>query len=268
MRKLPWFYLSVLMGVLLGGLILSQHHLAQLSISENYAHQTQQSPREDTLDYHLLMADMAWQRQMWSEAATHYGVLAQNTQRADFALLATSAALEGQLLPLAQQNAQLWAAIEPLNSKAQALTAALCIASFEEELAFTYLSHLMEYTPDEALPHLMTINQSLYDEQEQQLYFSLLQRLAMMYEHQASVWFALARQAQALHNFALALKATEHTLALQPDWISAIALKVQILYQTGEKLAAKNYLAKVTQILPEEQDLQFIYTQISNELAE
>lgn len=214
------------------------------------------------------MADMAWQRQMWPEAATHYAVLAQNTQRADFALLATSAALEAQLLPAARQNAQLWAAIEPMNAKAQALTAALCIAQYEEELAFTYLTHLMDYIPEEALPHLLTINESLYDEKEQYMFYTLLQRLASLYEHQPSVWFVLARQAQTLQNYVLALAATEQTLALQPDWVSAIALKVQILYQTDEKLAAKNYLADITQRLPQEKDLQFIYTQIASEIGE
>ncbi len=181
MRKLPWFYLTVLMGVLLGGLFLSQHHHAQKTLV--LVQEGQQTPREDSLDYHLLMADMAWQRQMWPQAATHYAVLAQSTQRADFALLATSAALEAQHLPVARQNAQLWATLEPQNAKAQALTAALCIAEYQEELAFTYLTHLVEYTPDEALPHLMTINESLYDPKEQHIYFSLLQRLTQVYDH-------------------------------------------------------------------------------------
>lgn len=264
MRKLPWFYLSVLMGVLLGGLMLTHYHSnKQPIVLENYA---QQPPREDSLDYHLLMGDLAWQRELWPAAATHYAALAQTTRRADFALLATSAALEAQLLPLARQNAQLWATIEPQNARAQALSAALCITDYDEESAFSYLTALMNHMPDEALPHLMMINATLHDPKEQHVFFSLLQRLTTLYEHQPSIWFVLARQAQSLQYHALALKATDQTLALQPDWISAIALRVQLLYQMGEKIAARDYLAVVTKRLPEEVDLQFIHTQIANEI--
>lgn len=266
MRNLPWLYISALMGVFLGGLLLTFYGPNQHLALENYAQQ-EAPAREDSLDFHLIMADLAWQRQLWSQAAVHYAALAHNTQNADFALLATSAALEAQLLPLARQNAQLWATIEPLNSKAQALTAALYIAEYNEESAFVYLNHLMDFTPDEALPHLLTISNSLHDMKEQNMYFSLLQRLSSVYQQQPSIWFALARQAQSLEYNSLALQATDQVLALQPDWVSAIALKVQLLYQTGQKTKARDYLAVVTQRLPYETDLQFIYTQINDELA-
>ncbi len=268
MRKLNWLYIGAFVGILSGGLILTQPHLQQKPAAlESYALQIPREPiKEDTLEYHLMMADLAWQRQLWTQAATHYAVLAQNTARADFALLATSAALEAQLLPVARKNAQLWAEIEPMNSRAQALTATLCFAEYNEELAYTYLTQLMEYTPDEALPHLMMINETLQDPKEQHLFFSVLQRLSTQYQHQPGIWFALARQAQTLKYYALALSATDHSLALQPDWVSAIALRVQILYQMGEKVAARDYLADVTKKLPEENDLKFIYEQIKDEL--
>lgn len=266
MRNLPWLHISALMGVFLGGLILTFYGPNKPIIQENYAIE-EMAPREDSMDYHLIMADLAWQRQLWSQAAVHYAALAQNTQEAEFALLATSAALEAQLLPLARQNAQLWATIEPNNSKAQALTAALYLAEYNEESAFTYLSHLMDFTPDEALPHLLTISTSLHDVKEQNMFFSLLQRLSSVYEHQPSIWFVLARQAQSLEYNSLALQATEQALALQPNWVSAIALKVQLLYQTGQKIKARDYLAVVTKRMPHETDLQFIYTQIDNEIT-
>ena len=222
--------------------------------------------REDNAEYHLLAGNLAWQRELWPQAASHYLLLAQELQRADFALLATSAALEAGLVPIARQGAQLWATIEPTNSKAQALTAALCIAEYNEELAYTYLSQLVEFAPGEALPNLLMINGSLQDPKEQQLFISLLQRLTSVYGYQSSIWFVLARQAQIMKQYALALAATDHSLALQPDWISAIALRVQILYQMGEKILARDYLAEVVQKIPDQTDLQFIYQQISNEI--
>lgn len=267
MRKLPWVYLSATMGVLFGGLVLTHHHQASPSmVLENYAAHPTDSPRQDSLEYHLMMGDLAWQRQLWEQAATHYATVAKATYRADFALLATSAALEADLLPLATQNAQLWAHIEPLNARAQALTAALCITQYDETQALSYLHHLMEYTSEEALPHLMTITATLQEPQEQQLFFSLLQELSLHYEHEPSIWFVLARQAQTLEYYAFALEATDHTLALKPDWVSAIALRVQLLYQSGEKILARDYLATVLEYLPDEVDLQFIHQQIDTEI--
>jgi predicted Zn-dependent protease len=231
---------------------------------ENGAHQA--PPRVDSLDYHLMMADLAWQRQLWSEAAIYYAVVAQKTQKAEFALLATSAALEAQMLPLARQNAELWAGIEPNNAKAQALTAALYIAEYNEESAYMYLTYLIDNMPYEALPHLLMIHESLEDPKEQNIFFSLLQRLTTTHENHASIWFVLARQSQSLQYEALALQATNQALLLEPDWVSAIALKVQLLYQAGEKIAARDYLAIVTKRLPHEADLHYIYTQINDEV--
>ncbi|MGA2654769.1 MAG: hypothetical protein ABSF18_02175 [Gammaproteobacteria bacterium] len=269
MHKLPWTYINALIGVMLGGLILTYYAPSQKSlVLESYEFPSQTQPlKSDTLDYHLLMADLAWQRQLWSQAAIHYAALAQKTQRADFALLATSASLEAQILPLARQNAELWANLEPKNAKAQALTAALYIAEFNEESAYIFLNHLMDTTPEEALPHLLMIHESLQDPKEQSIYFSVLQRVTTTHKQDPGIWFVLARQAQSLEYNALALQATEQALLLHPNWISAIALKVQLLYQAGKKIAARDYLAVVTKRLPNETDLQFIYAQIKNEIA-
>jgi predicted Zn-dependent protease len=266
MRTLPWLNISVMIAMLLGGLILTYYGPAQKTlVMDNQSHQA--LPKADSLDYHLIMADLAWQRQLWSQAAVHYAVVAQKTQKAEFALMATSAALEAQILPLARQNAELWANIEPTNAKAQALTAALYIAEYNEESAYIYLNQLVDTMPHEALPHLLMIHESLEDPKEQNIFFSLLQRITTIHENQPSIWFVLARQAQSLQYEALALQATNQALLLQPDWVSAIALKVQLLYQAGEKIAARDYLATVTKRLPEEADLQFIYTQINKEIS-
>lgn len=253
------------MVLLLGFLILAYGPAQKTLVMDNQNHQA--LPKADSLDYHLMMADLAWQRQLWSQASVHYAVVAQKTQKAEFALLATSAALEAQILPLARQNAELWANIEPTNAKAQALTAALYIAEYNEESAYIYLNQLVDTMPDEALPHLLMIHESLEDPKEQNIFFSLLQRITTIHENQPGIWFVLARQAQSLQYEALALQATNQALLLQSDWVSAIALKVQLLYQAGEKIAARDYLEKVTKRLPEEADLQYIYTQIKNEIA-
>lgn len=219
-----------------------------------------------SLDYHLLAADIAWQRHLWDEASTHYLVLAKATKRTDFALLATSAALESEQLPQAYQSSQFWAALEPTHSEAQALASMIAISMLEETQALENLNNLMEFTPEKALPHLMLMTSTLLAPAEQQLFLSLLTKLSVKYAYESHVWFALARQAQSMQDYVLALHATDQSLALAPEWISAIALKVQILYQTAQKAAARDYLAEVLEKYPHETDLQYIYSQIEGEL--
>jgi tetratricopeptide (TPR) repeat protein len=220
----------------------------------------------DSLEYHLLAGDIAWQRNLWTQASEHYLILAQKLQRADFALLASSAALEAQALPEARMASQLWAQLEPMKAQAQALSAMLSIAASDEEQAMISLGRLMEHAPEEALEHLTLMTQTLEYPSEKELFLSVLENLATQYTHDASLWFALARQAQSMSYYQMALTATNQSLALAPSWVSAIALKVQILYQTEQKIAARDYLEEILQKHPEEADLHYIYLQIANEL--
>ncbi len=265
MRDATYSYFNVMLFSLCMGaagftLIAFKNHAIEVQ-----ALQTESTLAPLTLDYHILVADMAWQRGLWLDAGDHYLMLAQATQRADFALLATSAALEAEAFTLAHTAASLWAELDPEALQAQALSAMLAIMANDEELARERLSTLIEQAPKEALSHLMVITTSLEHLAEQNLFLALLQEFSLLYEHEAPIWFALARQAQSMKLYPFALEATDHSLALHPEWISAIALKVQILYQMKDKLAAKNYLEGVLAKQPHE-DLQFIYTQIANEL--
>lgn len=206
--------------------------------------QAQQSAPEQTLEYHILAAEMAGQRGNLKVAAREYLAAAKMSHNAELAERATRVALYSKQNDIALQALQIWTALEPANVDAQEFGVGLALDAGNLEDAQSYAQAYLDLYPQGVAAAFRKLGRIMGSSQlRSKAGIDILRQLARIYPEVPEADYAIGLVELRNQQPASALKALNKALAERPGWNDAIVLKSTALIYLGKLTQAEHTLA-------------------------
>lgn len=247
----------------------SQDKPMPLPDNANIGESTQSLDQEASLNptYHFLAGEVAIDRGVYTEALREYLWLAEHMNDPVFAARATSIALELHDFNAAAKTAKIWADKVPHDLQTQAIAASLLLKTGCIDCAKPYLASLLVPSDTETMQHLVQVESALEDVASRK---HLIQALAQLGQEKKDfrVLFIEADLQYQLGEITNANKTIDTILAIKPNWIRAQSLRIQILYESGQKQEAYTYLNNMLAKDPQNPALKWLSAKMSIEMGQ
>ena len=222
---------------------------------------------EQSATYHFLAGEVALDRDAYQEALNQYLWLAKNMHDPVFAARATSIALELQNYKAAAETGKIWADKTPHDLQTQAIAASLMIKNGCVDCAKPYLNVLLVPSDMETMQHLTQVQSALDDATSRKHLISALDQVGREKKDARALFIEADLQYQ-LGEDTNANKTIDTILAMKPDWIRAQTLRIQILYENGQKKEASDYLSSLLHKDPNNAGLKFLSAKMAIEMGD
>lgn len=207
---------------------------------------------------HLLMADMALQRDMPDVALSNYMQVAKDTNDPEVAQLATEIAVQLQSAPDALAAADIWANSAPQDIQAQLVAVTLFVNS-DPAKTQKYLQAAFDTKQPDIDQHLLVIINKLGEKGQTNL-TNAVNTLADARPQDANAQLAAAQIAAVQLQIPEANKRLESALKLQPDLTNGIELRAKLIrHEKNDDKPALDYLAQQVNKFPKNSDLRMFY---------
>jgi tetratricopeptide (TPR) repeat protein len=207
---------------------------------------------------HMLIADMAMQREQPDVALENYLIVAQYTQDPEVAQLATELAIQTQEADKAKTAAEIWANAQPTDLQAQLIATALFITTNPDK-SLKFLNHAFAIGNTEIDQNILAILNQLPPEQQNTL-ANLVYKIATERQADAYAQLAAAQVAAALMSIEQADKYTKLALKLNAGLTSAIELNAKLIrHTTNDDKPALAYLQQQVNKSPNNSELRLFY---------
>jgi tetratricopeptide (TPR) repeat protein len=208
-------------------------------------------PRVD-IDSHVLLAELAREREAFVESAEHYLAAAMISEDPRFAGLATEMAHRLDLNDLGLTAARRWYELEPENFRSSQFLGLFLLRTGDVEGAVETHEALLSRSRNVAAG-LALIIEALWEEDNDGPVIELIGRLVESHPEIAEGHYGLARLAMRADDYGLAVSSARRSVELRPDWTDAQLLLARILVLTGQ---AQEGIALIAPIAAESQSLE------------
>jgi len=189
-------------------------------------------PRVD-IDSHVLLAELAREREDFGESADHYLAAAMISDDPRFAGLATEMAHRLGLDDTGVAAARRWYELEPDNFRSSQFLGLFLLRTGDLEGAVQIHEALLARSRNVAAG-LSLIIEALWEEDDDGPVIELIARLIDAHPNIAEGHYGLARLALRADDYALAIASARRSVELRPDWTDAKLLLARVLVLTGQ----------------------------------
>ncbi len=199
--------------------------------------------------YHLVMAEIAIQRDQYLTAAQEYLTAAEQSDESATARRATEFAFDYGFDRFALRSAMRWAALEPDSTVAWEYLGRLQLRRYDEAAARAAFARVLGPPAQRSGDDYLALEADLSEERNARGVLRLLQRLHAGGERSPGWRLAVARAAQRAGRLALAL-AYASQVATETGDVQADLLVARGLSAAGDTDAALNYLQNAAALRP------------------
>jgi len=204
------------------------------------------------LDSHVLLAELAREREQLSESAEHYLAAALISEEPQLAGLATEMAQRIGLNDIGLAAARRWRELEPNNFRSSQFLGLFLLRTGDLEGSVAMHEELLATARNQAAG-LALIIEALFEEDDEQSVIALVSRLVENHPDIAEGHYGLARLAMRRGDYDLAIANARRTSELRPEWTEAQLLLARLLVLTGR---AEEGLALVEPLATASEDLE------------
>lgn len=269
MHKSAPFLATFILGVTLAGLPgcasltgSSEQPASDSSASDN-TKDTPEKPIEyadfepDVL-YLLMSAEIAAQRGRYDVTLVNYLKAAKQSRDEGVIERAMRIAQSLNGDNAQTQLAELWLEVDPENLQAHRIAAIQAVKRNDLQTALDHMEQIMNQGGDADFDSLAAMAASLPAEQQQEL-LSLYQRLAKRHPDTPELDYSIALLLKINGKPDQALKQLDPLLEEHENFQPAIVLRGDLLYETGEKREALDYLMRNTRKFPNSRQMGTLY---------
>jgi tetratricopeptide (TPR) repeat protein len=188
--------------------------------------------RRVDVDSHVLLGEIAREREQFESAAEHYLAAAQISEDSRWAALATEVAHEIGLDDLGLSAARRWQALDPDDFRAAQFLGVFLLRNGNLDDAITVFEELLATAQNQGAG-LALIIELLFGERDEQSVTALVSRLVAGYPEIAEGHYGLGRLALRSGDVEAALESTQRAVALRPQWDQAQLLLARALVLAG-----------------------------------
>ena len=187
----------------------------------------------ETANYHLLMGEMAIQRNDYGGAATHYHKAAQFSRDPTISERASEVTATHGSRTEAVSAARRWVELDPDSERARAALVTALIKQRDFDGVVSELRILLDETQDQGARRFDYVEQLLATSADASFSSRVMQALIEDHSQSARAHLALSRLALMSSQHDLALRSVEKSLELEPDSVEAGMLYARALIATG-----------------------------------
>jgi len=208
--------------------------------------------------YQLLAAEIAAQRGRYDVALANYAQAARTSGDEGVIVRTLRIAQSLGSDQVQQQMAELWLQKEPDSTDARRVLAVQALKQQNLEAALRHMETLMDQGEDANFDNLAAMAESLPADQQQEM-LALYRQLAERHPGNPELEYSIALLLKMTGEPGEALARLETLLADAPNFQPAVILKGDLLYQTGRKRDALNYMTTQTRRFPGNRKLGDLY---------
>lgn len=221
---------------------------------------------DDTVLYHLLVAELAGARGDLDQAVDQYLAAAERSTDPAVAERAARIALYAGRNDAAESAAQRWMAVAGKAAQANDVLAVVALRRGHADAAVDYLGKLIEASGDPA-SGFSEVNSILQREAKPADAVAVLQKLVQRYPKERAAHYALGEAALNADRPKLALKAANDALALSANWRDAYLLRAQAYLDSGQSEKGLADLQRLLSQSPNDYDLRLHYARTLLDLS-
>lgn len=225
--------------------------------------QTSNRPVEQNseLIYLVLAAELAGQRGQYEVALNNYLEVARRNPDPKIAERATQIALYLKDTDKTLDAVRLWEKGDPTNIAPHRIATMILLKAGQREKAADEFRMLLSLRDVDLESVLIDLVKWLDAEVSKEDGLKAMQFFAEKFPKVGELHFAYALLASSKGEYQLALRETEHALALHPDWNRARLLQAQVMSQMGDSDAARGAVQQALRRDPGNSRLRLIYSQ-------
>ncbi len=190
--------------------------------------------RAEAASYHLLLADMALQKELFDVAVDEYRQAALLSDNATVASRATELAFELGRDEAALESARRWQQLDQDDIAPHRFLARLYIRTGDDEMAADSLRRLLDESGAAIEDGFLPLSSMLLQENEGATALAAMDRLVEGYEDLAKAQYALGVLALRAGDLDRARSASKKATELSPDWAHANLLYARVLIASGD----------------------------------
>lgn len=207
---------------------------------------------------HLMLAEIAMQRNLLEQALSHYMIVAKATNDAEVAQMTTEIALQIPDAANALLAAEIWAKAAPKDIQAQLVAVTLFVNSNPTK-TLAFLNNAFELKTSDIDQQLLFILSKLSGSGQKNL-TNLVLKIADQQKNDPYVQLAAAQLAAIQLNIETADQKLDQTLHLKPDLTGAIELKAKLIrHKHNADQPALVYLEQEVKKHPHDAELRMFY---------
>lgn len=208
--------------------------------------------------YLLTSAEIAGQRGRYDVTLLNYVKAAQRSRDKGVIRRALRIAQSLNGDNAQQQMATLWLEVEPGSLEAHRVLAIQAVKRSQLDKALNHMEQIMDLGGDADFDSLAAMASQLSPEKQQEL-LELYRQLAERHPDNIEIEYSIALLLKINDQPATALERLEPLLEAHANFQPAIILKGDLLYQTGLKTAALDYLLQNTRKFPDNRQMGTLY---------
>lgn len=220
--------------------------------------------KQDEQIYHFLIAEIANDRGDQLSSINEYIELAKTTSDPIIAARGTSIALQAGRFEDALTTCKIWADLTPNDMQTQAITVGIALKTAHPDQALPYLKKLIVKDDDKTLDALSFVRSTLDNDQDMANFVKIMKQYGESTQDYR-VLFMAAGVAQQIDKTQEAMSMADEITKLNPEWMRGAALRIQILYESGQVDKAKTYLNELAQAHPNNNSLKWLQAQMDLE---
>ncbi|MDZ7735224.1 MAG: tetratricopeptide repeat protein [Gammaproteobacteria bacterium] len=216
---------------------------------------------QETL-YSLLVAEIAGQRDKLDVAVEHYRTVARKTRDPQIIERAIRIAVYARDDAAAADIARLWLEVDPGNTDARQVLAAVAVRAGDVDTAVGHLERILNSGEGVLGQKLWLIANMLSREKDKDTILTVMERLVASYRDNPDALFAYAHVAVRMDDLDLAQRLLKQVLDQQPDNLNAVMNYVSVLQKNGEQQVALDWLARNLDEYSNNFNLRLIYARL------
>ena len=223
--------------------------------------------QQETL-YNLLVAEIAGQRDELETAVEHYRQVARETRDPAIIQRAIRIAVYARNDQAAADIAKLWLEVDPGNTDAHQVLAAVAVRDGDVDGAVRHLETILATGEGQLGQKLWLIANMLSREDDKDTILTVMEQLVADHRDNPDALFAYAHVAVRMDRLELAQDLLKQVLALQPDNINAVMNYVSVLQKNGQQQVALNWLSSNLDNFENDFNLRLVYARLLTDARE
>lgn len=212
--------------------------------------------------YDLLVAEIAGQRDKLATAVEYYSQVARETRDPAVIQRAIRVAVYARNDQAAADIANLWLEVDPGNTDALQVLAAVAVRDGDVDRAVRHLETILATSEGQLGQKLWLIANMLSREDDKDTILTVMEQLVADHRDNPDALFAYAHVAVRMDDLALAQDLLKQVLALQPDNINAVMNYVSVLQKNGQQQVALNWLSSNLDNFENAFNLRLVYARL------
>lgn len=216
---------------------------------------------QETL-YKLLVAEIAGQRDRLETAVENYRELARKTRDPKIIERAIRIAVYARNDAAAADVANLWLEVDPRNTDAHQVLAAIAVRDGDVRGAVDHLESVLNAGDGALGQKLWLIANMLSREKDKDTILAVMERLVADYRDNPDALFAYAHVAMRMGDLERAERLMKEVLALQPDNTNAVMNYISILRKNDKQQTAIDWLQQNLDDYRDNFNLRLVYARL------